>query len=226
MDHYYGVVRSDSNTLSHYGVKGMRWGVRKAIEKGNTKRLDKHYRMASKKLEKLNDKANIAKQIERANKFDKSSKVYRKMGRIGLGAFSLGYGSGLGSISWVNRKHAPLDKAVDYLTQIKGNDEYVLNKINELNDRYADYTKMQGKFMRGFASPVAAAGAGLAIGSYGGAALHKAIANKARKRATIEGHKKALSERNAWRNQMNEVFAGTKYDPKKKNKKKRRSHNG
>ena len=51
---YYGVTRS-SDHLAHYGVKGMRWGVRKAIVTGNQKALDRHYRKATKKLAKLQD---------------------------------------------------------------------------------------------------------------------------------------------------------------------------
>ncbi len=51
---YYGVTRS-TNTLSHYGVKGMKWGVRKAILSGNARSLNRHYRKAVKKLAKLQD---------------------------------------------------------------------------------------------------------------------------------------------------------------------------
>ena len=49
---YYGVERSTDH-LAHYGVKGMRWGVRKAIATGNQRSLDRHYRKAAKKLAKL-----------------------------------------------------------------------------------------------------------------------------------------------------------------------------
>jgi len=54
MDHYYGVTRS-GEFLYHYGVKGMKWGVRKAILTGNQRALDRHYRKAAKKLAKLTD---------------------------------------------------------------------------------------------------------------------------------------------------------------------------
>lgn len=53
MSEYYAVQRSD-NSLSHYGIKGMKWGVRKAVEKGNIRKLRKHYAKAVKKLNKLN----------------------------------------------------------------------------------------------------------------------------------------------------------------------------
>lgn len=49
---YYGVTRSTDH-LAHYGVKGMRWGVRRALATGNQAALDRHYRKAAKKLAKL-----------------------------------------------------------------------------------------------------------------------------------------------------------------------------
>ena len=56
MSEYYAVIRSTDH-LAHYGVKGMKWGVRKAIISGNQKMLDKHFRKAAKKLARLQDKA-------------------------------------------------------------------------------------------------------------------------------------------------------------------------
>lgn len=49
---YYGVTRSTDH-LAHYGVKGMRWGVRRALATGNQAALDRHYRRAARKLAKL-----------------------------------------------------------------------------------------------------------------------------------------------------------------------------
>jgi hypothetical protein len=49
---YYAVERSTDH-LAHYGVTGMRWGVRRAITTGNQRALDRHYRKAAKKLAKL-----------------------------------------------------------------------------------------------------------------------------------------------------------------------------
>lgn len=53
---YYGVTRTDEY-LAHYGIKGMKWGVRKAIESGNSARLGRQYRKAQKKLAKLEARA-------------------------------------------------------------------------------------------------------------------------------------------------------------------------
>lgn len=43
MAEYYAVERSPSY-LAHYGVKGMRWGVRRAKERGDEKALGRHYK--------------------------------------------------------------------------------------------------------------------------------------------------------------------------------------
>ena len=55
MSEYYGVNPS-SDFFAHYGVKGMKWGVRKALEKGGSsgaRALARQYKKASKKLRKL-----------------------------------------------------------------------------------------------------------------------------------------------------------------------------
>ena len=57
---YYGVTRTDEY-LAHYGIKGMKWGVRKARESGNVKALGRQYRKAQKKLAKLEARANNGK---------------------------------------------------------------------------------------------------------------------------------------------------------------------
>lgn len=57
MAEYYAVNRSDEH-LAHYGVKGMHWGVQKAIKKGSTKKYYKSYKKATKKLNRLEKQAN------------------------------------------------------------------------------------------------------------------------------------------------------------------------
>lgn len=57
MSNYYAVDRN-SEYLAHYGVRGMKWGVRKAIERGDRAAISRHYLKASKKLAKLSLKAN------------------------------------------------------------------------------------------------------------------------------------------------------------------------
>lgn len=55
----YAIERSD-DYLAHYGVRGMKWGVRKAIASGNSARLSRQYAKASKKLAKLEKRATKA----------------------------------------------------------------------------------------------------------------------------------------------------------------------
>lgn len=57
MAEYYAVERSPEY-LMHYGVKGMRWGVRRALKRGDERALQKHYKKAAKKLLKLSTHTN------------------------------------------------------------------------------------------------------------------------------------------------------------------------
>lgn len=60
MAEYYGVTRTPEY-LMHYGVKGMRWGVRRALKNKNSKALDRQYKKAVAKAKKLNTKANVSR---------------------------------------------------------------------------------------------------------------------------------------------------------------------
>lgn len=57
MAEYYAIIRS-GEYLSHYGIKGMRWRVRKAIKRGNKRAYQRQYRKATKKLKKFEKQAN------------------------------------------------------------------------------------------------------------------------------------------------------------------------
>ena len=83
-DYMYAVDRSDEY-LAHYGVKGMKWGVRKAIASGNSRRLDRAYRKAAKKLAKLERRAN------------NGGKYARRAAALGAGAAAAGGLAALGT---------------------------------------------------------------------------------------------------------------------------------
>lgn len=64
MSQYYGVERT-REYLEHYGVKGMKWGVRKALARGDSAGLSRNYMKASKKLARLSLNANRGVQQKR-----------------------------------------------------------------------------------------------------------------------------------------------------------------
>lgn len=76
-DYMYAIERSDEY-LAHYGIRGMKWGVRKAIARGDSRALRKQYQKASKKLAKLDKQASSSK------------KYWRRAGIMGAGAAAAG----------------------------------------------------------------------------------------------------------------------------------------
>lgn len=91
MSEYYAVQRSD-NSLKHYGVRGMKWGVRKAIKSGNVKKLSKQYNKAAKKLQRMENKANVKNLGQKYNKLRENQKTAT---RAGLGMLGGGVGVGV-----------------------------------------------------------------------------------------------------------------------------------
>lgn len=83
-DYMYAVDRSDEY-LAHYGIKGMKWGVQKAIASGNSNKLARQYKKAQKKLAKLEKRA--------AN----GSKYAKRAAALGAGAALAGGAAALGT---------------------------------------------------------------------------------------------------------------------------------
>lgn len=76
-DYMYAIERNEEY-LAHYGIRGMKWGVRKAIASGNSARLGRQYAKAQKKLAKLEKQAG------------KSKKYARRAALMGAGAAAAG----------------------------------------------------------------------------------------------------------------------------------------
>ena len=81
MSEYYAVQRTGDNSLAHYGVTGMKWGVRKAISRGNKAALGRQFRKAEKKLAKLEKRGASGKQY---------AKRAAKLGAAGIALGAVG----------------------------------------------------------------------------------------------------------------------------------------
>lgn len=99
-NYMYGVERSNEY-LAHYGIRGMKWGVRKAIKSGNSARLSKQYAKASKKLAKLEKRAaNSGKYAKRAALMGAGAAAAGGLAAVGTTGVSKAYravGKGLSS---------------------------------------------------------------------------------------------------------------------------------
>lgn len=96
MGNYYGVTRSDEY-LAHYGVRGMKWGVRKALERGDNAALRKHYQKAARKLAKLSMNANRDVQRKRYENAKRNMAVGMTTGALGSAGLTKAVGG-----SWRN----------------------------------------------------------------------------------------------------------------------------
>ena len=100
-DYMYAIERNDEY-LAHYGIRGMKWGVRKAIASGNSKRLGRQYAKAQKKLAKLEKQANNgAKYARRASRLGAGAALAGGLavaGTSGVAKASQGLGKGLHAV--------------------------------------------------------------------------------------------------------------------------------
>lgn len=206
MSEYYAVQRSDKY-LAHYGVKGMKWGVRKAITDGNEHRLERHYRRAAKKLAKLNAKADVKQQKARQLK-------YAKRAGIGLGIGAAGtagiFGGNIVSKALSNKiKGAFSDKGKAFLDSQLSAGNNVRIHVSKNNPLYNDIEKFNGSQDLIRKAKGAAGLAAIGGNIYGGYAGARSLA--AANRTTDKGHAKAVAKRNAWKKEMQSAFKGTKY---------------
>lgn len=162
MSEYYAVTRSGEE-LAHYGVRGMKWGVRKAILTGNDKKLGKLYKKAASHLAKLEKRAGSKKEYQ------------KRAAKLGAAAVAAG---GLAGFAAPYTKHVAT----------YGPDGKISHHWSTLN------TKENQIFKASAGAVAAGLGAGAAYNAYRAATT-----------------KRAAKKANAYRRQLKETFAGTKY---------------
>lgn len=232
MSEYYGVTTPTDDFIAHWGVKGMKWGIRKARPVGNgeaPKSLG--YRRAERKLAKLEAKANRNVLLAKANRLDKVSKGARIAGRVGLGAAAAGTAGSIGAKHLIDADIRNMDKDLEKYgnpilkkSPIKGPGDtgnemvkyYDKNVYDTLNDKRLQRLDTFDK-ARNASRYVQAAGAGLAALGYGAAIGSKLRARSLRKTANDSAKMAAARQRAAeFRKQMN-----AKYGVQTKSKKRR-----
>ena len=257
MPQYYGVQRSNEY-LAHYGVKGMKWGVRKAIERGSERKLDRQWRKANRKLNKLiklgtnKDKytrraigygagaaklgaltlagtSGLASGISRLgtasfkNQF-RLGTALRKYGTNGILA-GTSEGSKLNALGQALQKNAPKSgkKKWDAAKSIRdfGRSNSIGEKITG-GPEFIARTTNQGKVVYDF-NPNAKRNSAIrkitndqilrAATGAAAAGLGIAAAKNAYRAKTAD---KNIIKAAQWRSQMDQAFAGTKYDKRKR----------
>lgn len=201
MSEYYAVIRSSSDELKHYGVMGMKWGVRKALHKGSDKAMSKQFAKAQKKIQKYKDKMDVVKQ--------KNEMAYHrgKAIRSAIAAPALFGGAQLGS-RWA---YDAAMRAPSVVTNPKPG--LYIEKVQPTFENYASAATTGAAFLG-------------SIGAAGKAGYHTGKAIAAKYRTTEKGHKKAVAKYSKkienFQKEMNSVLKGTKYDASRGSLKKKR----
>lgn len=268
MSNYYAVQRS-GEYLQHYGVKGMRWGVRKAIATGNERALDRHYRKAAKKLSKLQDIGlNSKKYAKKALAYGAAaagtgtlavggtkmaSDIYQEAAKAGVKTYLSGketIGKGLmvaGGILSKSRikssKHNPVilnslqrkglklvSDAQTEKARIKGDASKLFNSIDDTSYAIEDWGKGQTKLPIKVKDDYAVGKkrnitvSNDTLYRIGAGTITAGLAAKSIQNAYRATHgAKYRQKANDWRNQMDEAFAGTKYQGHYEIKRKKKS---
>lgn len=133
---YFGVATTPmDNYLAHYGVRGMKWGVRKAIASGNKARLGRQYAKAQKKLAKLEKQASNSK------------KYARRAAALGAGAAVAGVAASRGTKlvgDVLGKTNVGLNRVGTALSKVKGNNMRAA-KIRNFGSNLAQQTRNGGR---------------------------------------------------------------------------------
>lgn len=233
---YYGTATTPTQDfLAHYGVRGMKWGVRKAIQSGNVRQLSRQYKKAYKKLQKLSEKADIQAQKNSASKHGKRAAASLGVSLAGIGGLSALRSSAKKSVAEI------LKSAAEETTKMSTNGVPVNAPVITTARKKRILGEGKGIYKVGeglgtgpvgdgrTSIPVAGKTSGVngykvldrvskaaAIGGLASAAYQTGRAAAAKYRTTSKGHAKAVAKRDAWKREMQSAFKGTKYSHRKK----------
>lgn len=223
----------------------MKWGVRKALAKGGeagAKALARQYRKASKKLNRLNRNADID-----AQKANTSKAIKRAVIGAGIAGAGIGGSVGLrNAASRLTKKIIP-QSADNLIKPITIKENVIRENIipeTKIRESFVTWDNVPTKTWNGPVNTGAAvtgsvqsakrigdnavkanryrqvskASKIIGLGALGYTGYNAGKAAVSAYRRSKKGHAKAVAKRNAWRNEMTEVFKGTKYGSKKKRK--------
>lgn len=236
MAKYYGVERSEEY-LAHYGIRGMKWGVRKAIERGNQRALSRHYIKAKKKLDKLTKRADIKAQRKESNRHLVKAGISAGIGAMGLTSYGLqknasknisinsknlrsrtkkivdsGNGINLGGVV----SHNPVGNTQMYNYTHPSLNQQAYNAGSTANARIISSALASKLKSLGSSQNARKIALGVGLAGIGASAYHTGKGVVARYRTTKKGHAKAVAKRNAWQKEMNSVFKNKTYAKKRK----------
>ena len=228
---YYGTGPS-SDFFEHYGVRGMKWGIRRAINKGSEKSLARQYRKAQKKLTRLENKTNRELQLKKANKY---AKVAAASGGVALS----GFGMNVGGKHLRKKGFRELDDAKRGIKKVQDSlgknyaealanpfisTEMAYNTFGKpyetaLGYHVANKNRAQTKINNGTTLKKAGAVVGLGGLAVSGAAGLASL--KSRYNASDKGHTKAVIKRDMFKEEMQSAFRGANKALKAKSRRKK-----
>ena len=209
MSEYYAVERS-GDSLAHYGVKGMRWGVKKARSTGNAAALGRQFRKAQKKLAKLEKRGNSgAKYAKRAAVLGAGAAAAGGLAVAGTKGVAKGLQAVGSAVGRAGHKNLAAGSKARHVAGVVNTG---LTNAGKAVDKWGRGMTKTGitrtyngdiqtfHLKNGNAARLAAGALGAGLGIAAGRNAYKAAtAKKYRKKAA------------AFRAEMNKAFAGTKY---------------